>query len=106
MMRFGLIFLTLTMAIGVNLDEGFLARLGVNPNILLVALLAFIITGLIVHRHLALIIMVTLMAVGANVPATTAATAGYDPDYLLAGLAALVFAPLIGEHLGIGFFMS
>ncbi|MFQ5658779.1 MAG: hypothetical protein ACE5GZ_00005, partial [Gammaproteobacteria bacterium] len=86
--------------------EGFLARLGVNPNILLVALLAFIITGLIVHRHLALIIMVTLMAVGANVPATTAATAGYDPDYLLAGLAALVFAPLIGEHLGIGFFMS
>ena len=106
MLRFGLVFLTLTMSIGVNLDEGFLARLGVDPNILLVALIALITTGLIVNRHLALIVLITVMAIGANVPIESAVEMGYDPDYILAGLIALIFAPIVGNQLGFDFGMS
>jgi len=106
MLRFGLVFLVLTMSIGVNLDEGFLARLGVDPNILLVALIALITTGLIVNRHLALIVVVTVMAMGANVPIESAIAMGYDPDYLLAGLIALILAPIVGSQLDFNFGMS
>ena len=106
MLRFGLVFLTLTLAISINLDAGFLARLGVDPGILLVALIAFITAGLIAHRHIALIVIILVMTKGDNVPVETAVDIGYDPDYLLAGLAALIFTPILGEHLGFNFFMS
>lgn len=106
MLRFGLVFLTLTLTIGVNLDKGFLTRLGVDPNILIVALIALITAGLIAHRHLALIVLIMIMTIGANVPPEAAAEMGYDPDYLLAGLAALIFTPVLGEHLGFNFFIS
>jgi len=106
MLRFGLVFLTLTMSIGVNMDEGFIARLGVDPTILLAALIALITTGLIVQRHLALIVVVAVMAIGSNVPIESAAEMGYDPDYLLAGLVALILAPIVGSHLNFNFGMS
>ena len=45
--RFGLIFLTLTLTIGVNLPEGFLARLGFDANILMADLVAIVLMPLI-----------------------------------------------------------
>ena len=93
--RFGLIFLTLTLTIGVNLPEGFLARLGFDANILMASLLAFAITGLVYHRHIALVVLVVLMVVGANLPAEKIAAVGYESDYLLAALVAIVLMPLI-----------
>ncbi len=97
--RFILVFLTMLMSIGVNLDEGFLVRLGIDPNILYVALISFVVTGLIAHRHLALIVIIFIMAYAANVPIEAAANMGYDPDYILAGLVAIIFAPLAANQL-------
>jgi len=94
MLSFGLVFFTLSLTIGVNLSDGFLARLGLDPNLLMAAAVAFVISGLIVHRHLALIVSVVLLTIGANVPTATAASIGYDPDYVLAGLIAVVLVPL------------
>lgn len=99
MLRFALIFLTLLMSIGVNLDDGFLVRLGVDPDILMAALTAFVIAGLILHHRLALIVLVVLLTLGANVPAEYAASWGYDPDYLLGALVAIVVSPWIGRWL-------
>jgi len=61
------------------------------------ALLAFVITGLVYHRHLALVVLVVLMVVGANLPAEKIAAVGYDSDYLLAALVAIVLMPLIRD---------
>lgn len=105
-MRFILLFLTLTMSLAINMDEGILSRLGIDANFLFIALIAVIITGLVAHRYLAMIVLIILMAIGANVPVETALGIGYDPDYLLAGLAGLIFAPYIGDQLGIELFMS
>ncbi len=95
MVSFGLVFLTLTLSIGANLEDGFLARLGLDPNILLATLVALVITGLVAHQRLALVVLVVLMTVAANLPAELALSIGYDPDYVLAGLVAVVTTPWI-----------
>lgn len=93
--RFLLVFLVLVMAIGVNMPENMISRLGVNSNYLLVALVAVAITALIVHRRIVLIITVVMLAIGANIPEAYIAQFGIDRDYLIAGLVALVIAPLV-----------
>jgi len=100
MLSFGLVFFTLSLSIGVNLSDGFLARMGFDPNLLMAAAVAFVITGLIVHRHLALVVSVVLLTIGANLPAATAASIGYDPDFMLAGLIAVVLLPLTRRLFG------
>lgn len=106
MLRFGLVFLTVFISIGINLDSGFLMRMGFDPNILTVTLIALIITGLIAYGRLTLVILVIAMVMAANVPNETAITMGYDPDYILAALVAIVIAPLVGKHLNMGVFTS
>jgi len=98
-LTYTLVFLVIAISIGVNLSEGFLARMGVDSNMLLVALIAIAITGMVVKRNLGLIVVVVLLVLGANMPEETAAAMGINPDYLLAGLVAVVLAPFIGSHL-------
>jgi hypothetical protein len=97
MLKFALVFLTLCLSVGANLSEGFLARMGFDPDFLMVALIAFVLTGLITHRHLALIVLVVLLTIGANASAEFAESLGYEPDYLVAALAALVFTPYLNR---------
>jgi hypothetical protein len=95
MVNFGLIFMTLALILGINADQGFIVRLGFDPDLLMIATLAFVITGLVVHRRLALIVTVVLLTVGANAPASAAIEIGYDPDIALAALFALVVLPVL-----------
>jgi hypothetical protein len=94
-MKFTLVFLVMYMSIGANLPDGVIARLGVDPNYLVGALFAFIITGLIAHRHLALIVLVILMCIGANLPADYAAQAGINRDVMMASLVTFALSPYI-----------
>ena len=86
------------MSIGANLSNGFMSRFGIDPDILLAALVAFVVTGLIYHRHIALIVLVILMTIAANVSEATAISYGYSPDLMLAGLIALVITPFFSQH--------
>lgn len=97
MLNFGLVFFTLMLCLGINADEGFIHRMGFDPDLLMVAALAFVVTGLIVHRRLMLIVTVMLLTLGANAPAEAAAIMGYDPDIVLAALFAIVALPLLGR---------
>ena len=94
MINFGFVFITLSLTIGVNLEDGFLNRMGFQPDVLVIGAVAFVITGLIVHRHLALIVLVVALILGANVPAEVATGIGYNPDMMVAALFAIVIAPL------------
>lgn len=96
--NFGLVFLTLFMSVGANLDEGFIARLGFHPDVLKAALAAFAITGLVVHWRLLAIAPFVLLTIGANLPADVAARMGYDPDVMLAALVTLVLTPRLRNH--------
>ena len=87
------------MSIGANLADGFMYRLGFDPDILLVALIAFVIAGMIAYRNIALIVMVVLLTIGANVSEETALSMGYDPDYLLIGLITLVITPFVCKQM-------
>jgi len=94
-MRYFLVFTILLMIIGVNIPGIMLARLGIDASYLLVALIAWVITGLIIHRRLALIVVVIMLAVGANLPTAIADHMGIDRDYLTATLVVVVLAPYV-----------
>ena len=104
MIKLGIISLTMFMSIGANLADGFMYRLGFDPDILLVALIAFVTAGMIAYRHIALIVLVVILAIGANVSEETALSMGYDPDYLLVGLITLVILPFACRQLEGGIF--
>ena len=99
MVKFTLVVLPMFMSVGANLSEGFLFRLGIDPDILLVALIAFVVTGMIYHHPIALIVLVVLMSFAANVSQETALAMGYNPDYMLAGLVAIVVTPFISKQM-------
>lgn len=92
-MKFSLIFLILMMTIGVNMPDDMISRLGVDPHFLLIALVAWVITGLIAHRRLALIVLVIGATLGANLPGDIASSLFIDRDHLTATLVALVITP-------------
>ena len=95
MLNFGFVFFGLAVSFGMNIEEGFLNRLGFDLDILMVTAIAFVVTGLIAHRSLALIVAVILLTLGANVPPEEAARLGYDPDILVAALFVLITIPYI-----------
>jgi len=94
-MKFLLIFLVVLMSIAINLSDSMIARFGVDPDYLILSLLALVITGLIAHHRLALIILVLLMCVAANLPADYALSLGIDRDLMTAGLVAVVITPYV-----------
>jgi len=96
-MKFALVFFVLFMSIGVNLPDGIIARVGADPNILIVALSALVIAGLVAHRHLALIVLIIIMCIGANLPADYASHVGINRDALTASLVAFLLTPYISQ---------
>ena len=100
MSRFILVFFILLLTIGANLSDGFLARLGIDPDVLVVTLVSLAITGLIAYRRLALVVVAVFLAIGANLPEGTALAIGLDPDFLLAALVTLVVMPYASQIFG------
>lgn len=99
MKKFLLIFTVLLLVIGANLSDGFLARIGLNADIMLVALGVFVIAGLIANQNLAFIVIVCLIAVAANLPEETARSIGYDSDLMFGLLVGLVLIPFLSRHI-------
>ena len=92
-MKFILVFVVVLMTIGVNLPEGVIARLGMDPNWLKAALAAWIITALVSHRRMALIVLVIFMSLIVNLPVDV----GVDKDILLGSLVAVVVTPYLAK---------
>lgn len=99
MKKFILVFLVLMLIVGINLPHGALTEVGVSPNILLAALCALVIAGLVAHQNLGVVALVIIAAVAANVPPETAASIGYDRDIMIAVLIGLVLMPFVAKHL-------
>ena len=94
-MKYLLVFVVMLMTIGVNIPEGMIARLGLDPNWLKAALAAWILTALVIHRRMALIVVVVLMSLLVNAPFDI----GINKDILLAGLVGVVLTPYVASWL-------
>ncbi|MBI2969587.1 MAG: hypothetical protein HYY36_02460 [Gammaproteobacteria bacterium] len=99
MKKFLAIFLVLMIVVAINLPHGVMTEIGVSPNILLGALAAFIIAGLISNEHLGIIVLVILAAVAANVPPEMAESIGYDREIMIVVLIGLVILPFVAKRL-------
>ncbi len=95
LVRFGLIFVVLFLVVTVNLPASIIAQMGFEPDALMGALVAFVVTGLIAHQRMMFILLVIALAIGANLPEEVAASYGVDRIVLLATLAAVVLVPQI-----------
>jgi hypothetical protein len=95
LLRFALVFLVLFLVITTNLPSSVVAQMGFEPNYLLGALVAFVVTGLVAHHRIALIVVVVALAIGANLPEEVAGRLHVDRTVLLATLVALLLAPRI-----------
>ena len=89
-----LVFLVLFLTISVNLPDSIITRVGFDANVLLAALVAVVMTGLIQHKNILLIILVVLCSVFANMPADVMHGWGLDSDYFFGVLVALVVTPI------------
>jgi hypothetical protein len=93
--KFFLFALIIFMSIAINLPDSMLTRMGLDANYLLAALVAMVIAGLSIHRHMLLVVLILGCAVGANLSAELAAYFGVDRDILLATLFALIIVPFV-----------
>lgn len=92
-----LVFLVTLMVIAINMPTSIISQLGFEPDILKGALLAWIITGLIVYLRLALIVIILSLVAAANAPPEFAERVGYDRTVVLATLIAVVLAPRVAS---------
>ena len=95
--KFVLLFFVIFASITVNLPDGVIARIGLNPSYLFAALLAISITGLMLHRHLLLIVLVVFLSIASNMSESITSSWGVDRDYLFATLIAIVIVPLLNR---------
>jgi len=87
----------LMITIAINLEDNMIARLGFQPTFLIITLVAVVITGLVMHRDLALVFLVLFLSVGANIPAGFMLNFGIDRDILTGILGAIILVPLIAK---------
>lgn len=98
MKKFLLVFLTLVMVLAINLPDGMLAQFGASPNVLIAALAALVIAGLIANEHLGLVVVVIGVALAANAPPDVAVAIGYKREVMMAVLVALVLMPFVARQ--------
>ena len=99
--KFILFFFIIFLSITINLPDSMIARLGLDANYLLAALVSIAITGLIVYRGILLVVLVLVCTIGANLPAGIVAQLGLDRDILFATLVALILVPFIAGKIEI-----
>ena len=88
------VFVVLFLTISINLPHSIITRMGFDANFLFAALIAVVITGLIMHRQLFLIVLVLFCTLMANLPTEIINTWGVEREYFFATLIALVVLPI------------
>ena len=85
------------ITITINLEDNMIARLSFEPTLLKITLVAVVITGLVMHRNLALVVLVLFLSIGANMPAGFMLNFGIDRDIPTGILGAIILVPFIAK---------
>ena len=94
-MKFVLYGLILFLGIGITLARETVARLGLETNYLLIALVALLITVLLAHRSLMLVLLVVGLCVVINLPPEMLGGFVVDQDVMIAALISVIILPLV-----------
>ncbi len=92
-MKLFIVFVVVLLSVAVNLPDGMIARVGVDANWLLAALVAWVIAALVYHRRMAMIVIVVVLSFGANLPFDL----GIDRDILAGTLVAVLSVPYVAS---------
>jgi len=91
MLGYGLIIF---MTLGITLSQALLERIGMETNYLLIALGAFVVSGLLVYRGLLLIVIAIVMSFAVNMPEDFLLQYSVDRDILMVILLMMVIFPI------------
>ena len=94
-MKFVLVFLILFMTAAVNLPDGMLQGLGMDPKYLMAALGAWVLAGLFTHTRLLLTVMILGLALLVNLSPESLENMGIERNYLLITLLCVAILPLV-----------
>lgn len=94
-MKFVLYGLILFLGIGITLARGTVARLGLETNYLLIALVALLFTVLLAHRSLMLVLLVVGLCVVINLPPEMLGGFVVDQDMMIAALISVIILPVV-----------
>ena len=94
-LKYLIVFFIMMFCIGINMSGGFLSRLGLHPDILMVAGVSGVAALFGYFLNIPLLAAVTVMTLLSNATAKTAANFGYQPSFMLACTVAVLLLPFL-----------
>lgn len=95
--RSAAVFLFITVAMAMNLDDNLMARLGMAGNYGLILTASILFTLFLIGRNIWLVAGVVVLCLVTNMPADFSLNFGYDRDYYAGIMLALLFQPLMAR---------
>jgi hypothetical protein len=88
------IFVVLFISLGTNIEDNFIARLGLDSNYGYVIFVAVLITMFLMNRRTLTVFAILIFSLNANMSIDFGLNLGFDRDYYTALMMALIFQPL------------
>jgi len=94
-----LVFVVFIAALAINLEDNFVARLGLEGNFTIVLAMAILFTFLILGRNVFVVATIVGLCLLANMPADFTLNFGVDRDLFAGMMMALLFQPFLARVL-------
>ena len=95
LIKYMVVFFIMMFCIGINMSHGFLSRLGLHPDMLMVAGVSGVMALFGYFLNIPLLAVVTAMTLLSNATVKTAASIGYQPSFMLACTVAVLLLPFL-----------
>lgn len=95
LLKYLVVFIIMMTCIGINMSGGFLSRLGLHPDMLMVAGVSGVAALFGYFLNIPMLILVTVMTLLSNATVKTAASIGYQPGIMLACTIAVLLLPFL-----------
>jgi hypothetical protein len=95
MIKFAVYAVVLFVTLGLTIARETLARLGLDSNYLVMAVLAIAVTAMLAHRNAVLVTIVAILCVVINLPPEALGSIKIDHDLLIASLIGVTILPLV-----------
>lgn len=87
-------FLILSLTAGISIGSEILTFLGVDPDYLIITLIAIVVSLLAAHRHILFIVLIVGISLVVNLPVEILVNFGINKNILLLTLTAIILEPL------------
>lgn len=95
LIRGAVLFLILATTLGANMEDNFIARLGLDANYAIVIGLALFCTMMLSARNAFIVVIVVVFSLNANMPSEFSLNFGVDRDYYAGFMFAVLLQPIL-----------